>query len=81
MDGIEVEIDSWPQAVVAVVFILAHMIVPQVLGYLKDRRAVPKVEVTRSEPAEDSATGPRVDANLVKTILKKFWEVLRRRIS
>ena len=81
MDGIAVEIDSWPQAAVAVTFILASMIVPQVLGYLKDRRAVPKVEVTRSEPDREPALAPRVDANLAKTILEKIRAALYRCIN
>lgn len=54
MDGIVGEIVPWPQVVVAVTLIVASVILPQGLSYLKDRPAVPKVEVTRSEPAKRS---------------------------
>jgi hypothetical protein len=75
-----VEIENWPQAVVAVAFILASSVVPQVLGHMRDRQSAARIEAPRPEPADASAPVRHSNANGIRSILKKIWGALTRRL-
>jgi hypothetical protein len=81
MDVVSIgEIESWPQAVVAVTLIVAVWVLPEVLRYLRDRQPVAKVEAARHEQADTSAPAQQENTNWFKAILRKFRDALNRRV-
>jgi hypothetical protein len=81
MDHIRiVEIESWPQAAVAVTFILAVWVVPRVLDHLRDKQPSAKTGATRHEPV-DTRTPQHKNANWITTILRKVRDASNRRIG
>jgi hypothetical protein len=75
-----VEIENWPQALVAVTFILASSVVPQVLGHLRDRQSAARIEAPRHEPAGAAAPDRPGNTSGMKSILRKIWDALTRRV-